>query len=157
VSGQSRAIVEALRTDLTTALSDSNVLIELYPLPIEELEVRQDIKKARIAIYELPESTDVFVDAGRANLSTQQYGIDISVVRGYAKNNATRGELILYDYRDKIIDWARDTLDVSSITNAYLYTFRYNSSGALIRNNRFVTRTLFFDGQRDINKQQFTP
>ena len=156
MSGQSRAIVTALQSSLQAALSDTNILIELYQLPIEELEVRQDIKKARVAIYELPESTDVCVDAGRANLSTQQYAVDIGVVRGYAKNNASRGELILYDIRDKIIDWARDTLNVSSITNAYLYTFRYVSSGATIRNNRFVSRTLYFDAQRDINKPQFT-
>lgn len=156
MSGQSRNIVTQLKSSLDTALNDSQVLFELYQQPYEEIEVRKDIRKARIAIYELPETTDIFVDAGRANLSTQQYGIDINVIRAYAKDNSSRGELLLYDYRDKILDWARDTLNVSSITNAYLYTFRYTSSGAIIRNNRFVSRTLFFDAQRDIYKQQFT-
>jgi len=137
-------------------LNDSLVLVELYQLPYEELEVRQDIKKARIAIYEISETSDIFVDAGRANMSVQTYGIDIGIVRGYSKSDASRGELILYDYRDKIVDWARDTLNVSDITSSYLYTFRYQSSGATVRNNRYVNRTLYFDAQRDLYKTQFT-
>lgn len=156
MSGQSRSIVTALQSSLNTALNDTQVLIELYQLPYEELEVRQDIRKARIAIYEISESSDIFVDAGRANMSVQTYGIDISVVRAYSKSDASRGELILYDYRDKIVDWARDTLDVSLVTSSYLYTFKYTSGSAVVRNNRYVSRTLYFDAQRDLYKQQFT-
>jgi hypothetical protein len=156
MSSSSRDIIDQLVNSLSNDIKDPTILFEKYPISYEDIDSRQDIRKARVSIYEISELTTITVDDGRANMSTQTYGIDISVVRGYTNNNAKRGELILYEIRDKIIDWARDNLDVSALTGGYIYTFKYNSSSSFTRSDRFVSRTMYFDSMRDLLKQQFT-
>jgi len=132
-----------------------NILFERYALPFVEMEDRKDIRFARIALYEDAESTTERVNDGRAHFSEQTYGLDISVIRAYSKDNETRGEIPLLGLRDKIVDWAR-TVNPQVITENYLYTFTYIGSSPLIRDDKFVSRTLTFTAVRDLYKPQKT-
>ena len=134
-------------------LGDPLYLYERYRIPPSEIESRQDIKKARIALYELDERVNTRVDASRANLSDQRYGMDISVPRAYAKSDASRGELPLLDVRDKIIDWAAQ-VDAGGVTNSAIFTFGYESSGGITRETKYVTATLVFSSLRDLQPSQ---
>lgn len=130
-----------------------NILFERYALPFVELEDRPDIRFARIAMYEDTESTTERVNDGRAHFSEQTYGIDISVIRAYSKDNETRGEIPLLGLRDKIVDWA-GIINTQAVTENYLYTFTYIGASPLVRDDKFVSRTLTFTAIRDLHKPQ---
>jgi hypothetical protein len=151
--GRSRNIINSMLESLKLFLGDPLFLYERYRIPPSEIEGRQDIKKARIALYELDERVNTRVDASRANLSDQRYGMDISVPRAYAKSDASRGELPLLDVRDKILDWAAQ-VDAGSITNSGIFTFGYESSGGITRETKYVTATLVFSSLRDLQPSQ---
>ena len=151
--GRSRNIINSMLESLKLFLGDPLFLYERYRIPPSEIEGRQDIKKARIALYELDERVNTRVDASRANLSDQRYGMDISVPRAYAKSDASRGELPLLDVRDKILDWAAQ-VDAGSITNSGIFTFGYESSGGITRETKYVTATLVFSALRDLQPSQ---
>lgn len=149
----SRRIIENLLTDLGLALSDPSVLLERYRVQPIELEPRNDIKRARIALYEISESVTVKTDPGYSNLSTQRYGLDISVIRAYTRDDASRGELPLLDLRDQVIDWA-NTVDAGLLTGTAIYTFSYDGSTGITRNDRYVTMTLQFSALRNLYDSQ---
>lgn len=151
--GRSRNIIDSMLESLKLFLGDPLYLYERYRIPPSEIESRQDIKKARIALYELDERVNTRVDASRANLSDQRYGMDISVPRAYAKSDASRGELPLLDVRDKIIDWAAQ-VDAGGVTNSAIFTFGYESSGGITRETKYVTATLVFSALRDLQPSQ---
>ena len=151
--GRSRNIINSMLESLKLFLGDPLFLYERYRIPPSEIESRQDIKKARIALYELDERVNTRVDASRANLSDQRYGMDISVPRAYAKSDASRGELPLLDVRDKIIDWAAQ-VDAGGVTNSAIFTFGYESSGGITRETKYVTATLVFSSLRDLQPSQ---
>jgi len=151
--GRSRNIIDSMLESLKLFLGDPLFLYERYRIPPSEIESRQDIKKARIALYELDERVNTRVDASRANLSDQRYGMDISVPRAYAKSDASRGELPLLDVRDKIIDWAAQ-VDAGGVTNSAIFTFGYESSGGITRETKYVTATLVFSSLRDLQPSQ---
>jgi len=151
--GRSRNIINSMLESLKLFLGDPLFLYERYRIPPSEIEGRQDIKKARIALYELDERVNTRVDASRANLSDQRYGMDISVPRAYAKSDASRGELPLLDVRDKIIDWAAQ-VDAGGVTNSAIFTFGYESSGGITRETKYVTATLVFSALRDLQPSQ---
>ena len=151
--GRSRNIIDSMLESLKLFLGDPLFLFERYRIPPSEIESRQDIKKARIALYELDERVNTRVDASRANLSDQRYGIDISVPRAYAKSDASRGELPLLDIRDKVLDWASQ-VDAGNITNSSIFTFGYESSGGITRETKYVTATLVFSALRDLQPSQ---
>jgi len=151
--GRSRNIIDSMLESLKLFLGDPLFLYERYRIPPSEIESRQDIKKARIALYELDERVNTRVDASRANLSDQRYGMDISVPRAYAKSDASRGELPLLDVRDKIIDWAAQ-VDAGGVTNSAIFTFGYESSGGITRETKYVTATLVFSALRDLQPSQ---
>jgi hypothetical protein len=151
--GRSRNIIDSMLESLKLFLGDPLYLYERYRIPPSEIESRQDIKKARIALYELDERVNTRVDASRANLSDQRYGMDISVPRAYAKSDASRGELPLLDVRDKIIDWAAQ-VDAGGATNSAIFTFGYESSGGITRETKYVTATLVFSALRDLQPSQ---
>ncbi len=153
--GKSRNIIQALSENLRIYLADPLVIIERYRVPANELEARQDIKKARIALYELDERVTVQVDAARANLSDQRYGIDLTYVRGYAKNDASRGELPLVDLRDRVLDWAQQ-VDAGGLTDSAIFTFGYQGAGGITRGDRMVTMTMTFVSLRDLSITQST-
>ena len=151
--GRSRNMIDSMLESLKLFLGDPLFLYERYRIPPSEIESRQDIKKARIALYELDERVNTRVDASRANLSDQRYGMDISVPRAYAKSDASRGELPLLDVRDKIIDWAAQ-VDAGGTTNSAIFTFGYESSGGITRETKYVTATLVFNALRDLQPSQ---
>lgn len=151
--GRSRNIIDSMLESLKLFLGDPLFLYERYRIPPSEIESRQDIKKARIALYELDERVNTRVDASRANLSDQRYGMDISVPRAYAKSDASRGELPLLDVRDKILDWAAQ-VDAGATTNSAIFTFGYESSGGITRETKYVTATLVFSALRDLQPSQ---
>ena len=151
--GRSRNIIDSMLESLKLFLGDPLYLYERYRISPSEIESRQDIKKARIALYELDERVNTRVDASRANLSDQRYGMDISVPRAYAKSDASRGELPLLDVRDKIIDWAAQ-VDAGGVTNSAIFTFGYESSGGITRETKYVTATLVFSSLRDLQPSQ---
>jgi len=151
--GRSRNIINSMIESLKLHIGDPLFLYERYRIPPSEIEGRQDVKKGRIAMYELDERVNTRVDASRANLSDQRYGIDISVPRGYAKSDASRGELPLLDIRDKILDWAAQ-VDAGGVTNNGIFTFGYESSGGITRETKYVTTTLVFSALRDLQPSQ---
>lgn len=150
---KSRFILEQIGANLASYLNDPLIKIEFFSVPFTELEIRGDIRYARIAIYEQPETTTSSVDADVAVNSNQRYGMDISVVRAYKQNDSSRGEFPLGDVRDRIIDWAR-TFDAALATDAYIYTFGYKGNTALVRESKYVSRTLNFSAIRDLHKPQ---
>jgi len=147
------ALGNSLKAYLNENLNMPRVNIEFYHDQFINLEPRKDIHFARVAIYELPETVTDLVSSGIANLSEQRYGIDISVVRGYIKDDASRGELPLLDIKDHIVEWAR-VVDFGATTDVSIYTLSYRNSQQFIRNDRFVSRTFVFSAVRDLNKNQ---
>lgn len=145
--------MQGLVDSMRLYIGDPLFVYELYRVPANELEARQDIKKARIALYELDERVNTQVDASRANLSEQRYGIDISWVRAYSRSDASRGELPLVDVRDKVFDWANQ-VDAGSISGNAIFTFGYQGSSGITRGDRMVTMTLTFVSLRDLQITQ---
>jgi hypothetical protein len=139
---------------LDTTLQFWNILFERYAIPFVELEDRPDIRFARMAIYEDAETTTETVDGGRAHLSEQLYGLDISVIRAYSKDNADRGELPLMTLKDKVVEWAK-AVNVQILSNNYIYTLTYSGGSPIFRNDKFVSRTLTFTAKRDLYKSQY--
>lgn len=153
MANSSRTILTNIAGSIKTYIDDSTVLYENYTVPPANLEVRQDIKRARIAVYNHNESQIIKVGAEKPSDSRMQIGIDISVVRGYRGDDGSRGELPMLDLKDKIIDWIRNA-DAHSITNGYMSSIGYDGSQRPERNERFVTMTLQLSGQRDLIQQQ---
>lgn len=150
-------IIDRVLTSLETELNDSLVLFEKHRQSPEEINQRQDARKGIIIMYDTGESSEVMVADRRANMGKIMYAIDINIHRAYRYDKANRGEDILYQFRDKIIDWARDSLDVANLTGGHIYTFSFVSASANVRYDRFVNKILYFEAIRDLNKQQFTP
>ena len=146
----SRSIIENLLTDLSLDLNDPSITYERYRVPPINLESRNDIKRARIALYEISEQVTVKTGPDYANLSTQRYGLDISIVRAYAMDDASRGELPLMDLRDAIVSWAGG-VDAGQLTSSQIYTFGYDGNSGITRNDRFVTMTMLFTSLRDLS------
>jgi len=154
--GRSRVILESLLDDLSVYLNDNTIIYERYRQNPNELETRQDIPRARIALYEQSEQTTVKVDDEKANLSRQRYGVDISVVRAYNRDDASVGELPLADLRDAVVDWARQMLP-ATVCKSYIYSFGYDGSTAISRGSKYVTMTLNFSSIRDLQITQDLP
>lgn len=148
----SRNIIQSLLDNLALYLKDRAITFERYRVNPIELEGRNDIKKARISLYESSETVTVKTGPEYANLSLQRYGMDVSVVRAYMRDDASRGELPLLDLRDAIVDWA-NILDAGALTGNRIYTFSYNGNAGITRNDKYVTMTLAFSAIRDV----FTP
>ena len=145
----SREIIENLLTDLSLDLNDPSIVYERYRVPPINLESRNDIKRARIALYEISEQVTTRTGPSYANMSNQRYGMDISIVRAYAKDDASRGELPLMDLRDSIVTWANQ-VDAGLLSGNKIYTFGYDGNTGITRNDRFVTMTLVFTSLRDL-------
>jgi hypothetical protein len=141
---------------LKTYINDQTILFERYRQVPGDLENRQDIKRARIAIYELNERVDDRTDNYRVNLETAlRYGLDISVLRPYSQDDASRGELPLLDIKDAVFDWL-NSIDIASLTNLSLFSLTYEGSTGITRNDRFVTMTLTLLSRRNTEIQQST-
>jgi hypothetical protein len=155
-NGISRGIVNLLTNSLKLYVNDSKVVFEKYRVEPIQLEPRQDIPLARIALYEDSESAIDPVNDYRANMGEQVYLIDVSVLRAYSGDKANRGELIALNICDMVKEWSKQA-NFSDITGEYLYSFRYQSSSRFLRNDKYTTRTLTFVGKRDLYKEQLVP
>ena len=152
--GSSRHIITNILASIKAYVDDPTVLCEPYRANTSDLEAgRQDIRRARIGLYEQTETVTDRVDPRYANLSTVSYGIDISVRRAYINDDASRGELPLLDLKDKIIDWAGQ-VDAGLVTDTRIYTFGYDGSGTIVRNDIFVNMTLNFTAIKDLSTTQ---
>lgn len=149
------AISASLHTHLNSAF-DEPVVSELFAVPFFELEERSDIRFARVALSEASEVVTLKVADERPSMSSQTFLIGISVVRAYRRNDASRGELWLMAIKDSIMEWAK-VADFASLTGGYLYTFSYQQSENIERNNKFCSRSLIFTAKRDLAKTQTTP
>jgi hypothetical protein len=152
--GASRKIITDVLYSLKTYINDPTILFEPYRANPGDLEAgRQDIRRARVGLYEQTESVTDRVDPRYANLSSVSYGIDISLRRAYINDDASRGELPLLDIKDMIIDWAGQ-VDAGLETDTRIYTFGYDGSGTISRNDIFVTITLNFTAIKDLTNTQ---
>jgi hypothetical protein len=132
-----------------------NILFERYAQPFVEVEERQDIRFARISLYEDAENTNETVNDGRAHFSEQTYGLDISVVRAYSKDNETRGECPYLPCAIRLLIGLK-IVNTQVLTNSYIYTFTYTGASPIVRDDRYVSRTLTFTARRDLYKPQNT-
>lgn len=149
----SRAILENLIHDLEQYIDNPAVIYELYREEPTDIEPRQNIPFARIALYEDGENVAEQVANFRPNNSVQSYGIDICVVRSYENDDASRGELPLLDLKDKVIEWSK-TAQPGTLTNNFIYSFGYVFSTRIDRFKRYVHQTLRFNSVRDLSIKQ---
>lgn len=147
--GKSRRIIENLLADMQATLTDTEIVYEAYRELPEDLEVRQDIKKLRVALYNRDETDVIKGGAGKPKDSRQRYGIDISVVRAYRGDGATNHELVALDVKDEIIDWIKG-VDAFAVTDGAINSFGYDGSTDFTRRKRFATKTLTCSGQKDL-------
>jgi hypothetical protein len=152
----SRGIVELLVASLKGYISDNRIIYEMYRVEPIQLESRQDIPMARIALYEDAENATEPVNDARMNIGKQNYLIDVSVVRAYQGDKANRGELVALDIVDAIKEWSKVT-SFADVTGEYVYSFEYTSSTRFLRNDKYATRTLTFVATRDLYKDQSLP
>jgi hypothetical protein len=149
----SRHIITTLLANLKATFNDRRIIFESYQQYTSDIEDRTDIPMARIALYEIAESVQDKVDPYWANFSEVTYGIDISVVRAYQRDDSSRGELPLLDIKDKIIDWANGFY-AGVVTDERALTFSYDGSNAILRNQKYVTMTMTFTAKKDLSSTQ---
>lgn len=140
----------ALSDSLREYLNNPLILVERYHTPYEDLEDRKDIRYARVSFYEQNESITDQINDYRANLAFTNFGVDISVIRAYSKDNDTRGEIPLLDIRDEIIKWANQ-VSAPSLTDNFILAIGYQSTANPVRNRKFVNCTMNFEAIKDIH------
>jgi len=145
----SKFIVERMTQSLRAYMSEQGVIFENYRVEPSELEERQDIPKARIALYEDSETTLERTNVVKPSMTLQNYLIDVSVVRAYRGDKANRGEFVILDLCDAIKEWVKQ-VNVSILTDMMVYSIDYSNASRNLRNNKYVTKTLTFVGKRDL-------
>ena len=147
--GVSRILNELLADSIQAYVDNPFYVVEAFAQNAADIEERQDIPVARIAIYESQEATISERGRGKPTMSTQNYSVDVSVVRAYRGDKASEGEYYLLDVMDEVKEWAKQ-IEVAEATNGALYNLRYISSGDSTRNERYVTRTITLQAKRDL-------
>ena len=151
----SKNIIVSLLEDLKTFVDDASVLFEPYQELVDDIEPRQDIDRARVALYSGAETAGTKVGAEKPSDSRQNYGIDISVVRGYRGDGGSKGEIPALELKDKVIEWIKQ-MDTYDVTDGDLHSLGYDSSTPFIRRKRYVTLTMSLSGFRDLRKSQIS-
>jgi hypothetical protein len=151
----SKYIVEQFTDSLRLYLSEQGVIYENYRIEPSELEERTDIPKARIAIYEDTENALEKVNVLKPSMTSQNYLIDVSVVRAYRGDKANRGEFVILDLCDAIKQWLKVT-NISQLTRTSVYSLDYINGSRNLRNNKYVTKTLTLTGKRDMYIDQLS-
>lgn len=128
---------------------DKTIIYEGFRLDTSMLELRQDIPRARVALYEQNETVTTAVGAYKPADSDQRYSIDISVIKAYRNDKARNAEYELYDLKDDVIEWSKGA-DAGTLTNSYIVSFGYDGSSRMIRDNRYITQTLNFSSKKDL-------
>ena len=144
----SAQILTILRDSLSLFVNRTGITYERYQLPLQLLEMRQDIKIARIALYEATGVPDGYVNDRRPDMIIRTYGVDISVVKPHVDAPEEDTELLALDLKDLVMAWAQ-TAPIQALTGGHLVYWAYSREIPLFRNPRFVTLTLFFDAKRD--------
>lgn len=155
MNGTTMTHIKAILENLKTYMDNDLILFERYNIPFEELEDRKDIRFARIALYEMTDDVTDQINDHRANMSLVQFGIDISVIRAYRHDNDTRGEEPLLNIRDNIVEWSKAVV-APTLTSNYILALGYSNSANIIRNDKFVSRTMTFQGVKDLHLNQVT-
>lgn len=155
MNGTTMTHIKAILGNLKTYMDNDLILFERYNIPFEELEDRKDIRFARIALYEMTDDVTDQINDHRANMSLVQFGIDISVIRAYRHDNDTRGEEPLLNIRDNIVEWSKGVV-APTLTSNYILALGYSNSANIIRNDKFVSRTMTFQGVKDLHLNQVT-
>ena len=143
----SRDILEKMVANLSQFTGDTSIRYDLYRINPNELDAIQYTNRCRIALYDNGENIIQRVGAYKAGTSEVSFGIDITVYRGYQNDTADKAELILADYKDKVIDWA-EQVQPSIVTSLKLMYFGFDGSSGITRLERSVTQTLRFIGER---------
>lgn len=150
--GFSMTHIKAILNNLEAYFGSNLITFERYHMPFEDIE-REKIRFARIALYEMTDDVTDQVNDHRANLSLVQFGIDISVIRAYSRDNDTRGEEPILNIRDNIVEWSK-TVDAPTLTDNFILAFGYQNSANIIRLDKFVSRTMTFQAVKDLQKNQ---
>lgn len=149
----SKYIVEQMTASLKTYANTNGVIYENYRVEPSELEEREDIPMARIALYEDSEETLERNNVVKPSMSSQTYLIDVSVVRAYRGDKANRGEFVVMNLCDIIKEWVKQ-VNISVLTSSAVYSIDYTSASRNLRNNKYVTRTITLIGKRDLYVNQ---
>jgi hypothetical protein len=72
--------------------ADMTMIYEGFRLDTASLELRQDVPRVRIALYEQSETVTTAVGAYKPADSDQNYSIDISVIKAYRNDKARNAE-----------------------------------------------------------------
>lgn len=162
--GRTRTAIESMLADLKAYVEDNfaddplimpkTIVYEAYRELPEDLEPRQNVPRARIALYTDSEELSVAVGYKRAADSNQTFGIDISVVKAYRGDDAHNAELAAEDLRDIILDWSNQ-VDPFQVTSGAVADFEYGGATGFTRRPRFVTKTMRFVSFRDLLKKQY--
>lgn len=147
--GNSRYIIESLLSNMSNVINTNSYVYEGFRLETSDLELRQDIKDVRIALYEQNETVTTSVGAYKPADSDQRYSIDISVIKAYRNDKAKNAEFVLYDVKDNVVEWSKG-VDAGTVTNSYIVSFGYDGSSRMIRDNRYITQTLNFSSKKDL-------
>lgn len=143
--------IKSIMDSIGEFLDSDDTTIEGYRIEPNILEARQDIRLARIGIYEDTDDVTDQVGNYRPNLSLTRYSMDVSIYRGYQQDNQDFSEFILLNIQDAIIEWSK-TFEPSIITEKSIYSFGYIGAGTIIRFDRFATRTLNFTAIKELNQ-----
>lgn len=145
----SKKIISTLLADLKSYVDDNTVVFETYRMLPQDLEMRENIPRARVAICHGAETDIIKVGAGKPADSRQAYLIDISVLKAYRNDDGSKGELPALDLRDDVVKWSQG-VDAFHVTDGQLHSFEYEGSTPFFRNKKYVTLTLSFSGFRDL-------
>jgi hypothetical protein len=146
--GNSRSILQDLIQNIYEYLNDPAVTLSLYRENVNELDTFQGMS-VRVALYCEAESVIERTGAYKASMTLSRYNIDLTVWRGYVNDSPEQAELVLCDYRDKILDWAR-TVDAGDVSNLKIDYLGYDGATGITRLSRTVTQTLRLIAERDL-------
>jgi hypothetical protein len=145
------AFVSSIQSFLT---GEAGVVVEGFFIEAGRLEAEGDlngykIPRARVSIFEDGDDPNIVVDRMNTMDVIQRYAVEINYVVGYKEDIQTNVELPMYDLKDKMIEWARNT-DIYTVSGQLVYYLQYTGSASSIRNVRFVTIRLNFEGRRNL-------
>lgn len=161
--GRSRNILTGLSASLEAYIDqlieddemDAHIIYEHYRELPEDLENRNTITQARIAIFHEAEESIVRHGAEKPADSRQRLGLDINVLRAYRGDTDAYGELPALDIRDAVVDWAKQ-VDAFATTGGGMNSLAYDGAAGFIRRKRYITLTLRLSGLRDLLQKQIS-
>ena len=146
----SRGILEALTANMETYINDGAIIYENYFVEPSRMEAkRQDIKKARISLYEAGDNPAIRVDSYRTFETTQEYTVQLSYVLAYRGDSSELGELPMLEIKDKVAGWVQQ-VDASALTDCELSTLYWSGSRIAFRGERLTTLEISLTARREM-------